>query len=173
MYSCWHMCGLFAQVFECPAASLLQSGDALSTATVCRECACWTALRPVEPSLPLSAAAAAAPSLRSCSVTLCGWAPQRAIPLLCFAACALLLLFPDCCCCCCCTAAQIVFSDAVWVGTAEDNPSEAPLPLPKELSGAAAVQHEGAPDYAYGAGGEQGREQLALRVLLGWWRAVF
>jgi hypothetical protein len=48
--------------------------------------------------------------------------------------------------------AQIVFSDAVWVGSPEDNPSEAPLPLPKELAGA--LLHEGSADYAYGAGEE-------------------
>jgi hypothetical protein len=45
---------------------------------------------------------------------------------------------------------QIVFSEAVWVGSPEDNPSEAALPLPKELAGL--VQHEGGADYAYGAG---------------------
>jgi hypothetical protein len=45
---------------------------------------------------------------------------------------------------------QIVFSDAVWVGSPEDNPSEAALPLPKELAGV--VQHDGSADYAYGAG---------------------
>ncbi|KAF6257402.1 hypothetical protein COO60DRAFT_1235754 [Scenedesmus sp. NREL 46B-D3] len=45
---------------------------------------------------------------------------------------------------------MIVFSEAVWVGSPEDNPSEAPLPLPKGLAGA--LQHEGAADYGYGAG---------------------
>jgi hypothetical protein len=45
---------------------------------------------------------------------------------------------------------QIVFSEAVWVGSPEDKPDETALPLPKELAGV--VQHDGSPDYAYGAG---------------------
>jgi hypothetical protein len=42
-----------------------------------------------------------------------------------------------------------VFSEAWWVGTKEENPSEGRLPLPPALK--AAVVHEGF-DFGYGAG---------------------
>jgi hypothetical protein len=45
---------------------------------------------------------------------------------------------------------QIVFSEAWWVGTKEDNPQEKRLPLPPELAGPAAPHEQY--DYDYGAG---------------------
>jgi hypothetical protein len=45
---------------------------------------------------------------------------------------------------------QIVFSEAWWVGTKEDNPQEQQLPLPPELAGPTAPHEQY--DYDYGAG---------------------
>lgn len=42
---------------------------------------------------------------------------------------------------------QIVFSDAWWVGTAEENPQENQLPMPQELN--TTTVHK---DYDYGYG---------------------
>lgn len=64
---------------------------------------------------------------------------------------------PSCSCLAVCLLMmmQVVFSEAVWIGKAEDNPNEKPLPMPASL--AAEQVHAQPADYAYGAAAKEGQ----------------
>ena len=55
---------------------------------------------------------------------------------------------------------QIVFPEAHWVGTKEDNPTEKQLPMPAELQ--LAVQHE---KYAFGGAATQTGEHFGCKPI--------
>ena len=54
---------------------------------------------------------------------------------------------------------QIVFPEAHWIGTNEENPAEKQLPMPAELQ--LAVQHE---NYAFGGAAMQTGELVEFKV---------
>ena len=58
----------------------------------------------------------------------------------------------------------LVFADATWIGTAAENPSEAPLPLPPALAATAAAEDDAA--FAHIGGGSAPAGALEVGAML-------